>query len=497
MGEELYELPANSPRPAETPPEGIIVTDIAPDGWVRRYVYRSTMGATDETLLEEIAPQRRPQAPQKSPPPSLQAGAQRISPPGLGLGLSLGDIQRRPMLGQAQPAAAPAPPAPPASRCPGPVQMTDGRVINPEDQIRLEDLCELIPFLLEAELDAKAKQAGVQPGQSLSIFGRPGGAGGGAIGGFGGFGGGGGPGPAGAPGIAGAPGAQGPPGPGTATDFLVKTDGDFTVGPGGFVAVPGTLLSFNTPVDGAAVFLLQAVLGCDNSQNAVIGLRIDGTDFPLNPRLLHTFAAGVGEFFIPVSANFPMTLTAGAHTVEVILRGIVAGEFCSAAGTGFPATVSANSGTPLALTVLHQGPAAIAPSAGALVIDGVNKMDGSFTSGSVVPVPGTAVSFMVTAPGNAFFAISGSLEPVAVTEITNAILGIRVDGVDYSLAQTSEQQGAGDDRMFVMHLAGSLTLPMTVGPHQAQLLFGNVGGVNQFALHASADHPATLSIVHP
>jgi hypothetical protein len=393
--------------------------------------------------------------------------------------------------------------------------MTDGHVIEPEDYIKLSDLCELVPFLMEAELQAKTKQAaakaGIAPGQPLSLvgqtqggmsavaggspFGGPGGGGGGG-GGFGGFGGGGGPGPAGPAGIPGTAGPAGPPGPGTATDFLVKTDGDFTVGPGGFVPVPGTLLSFNTPTDGAAVFLLQAVLGCDNTQNAVIGLRIDGTDFPLNPRLLHTFVAGVGEFFIPVSANFPMTLTAGSHTVEVILRGIGAGEFCSGAGFGFPATVSANPGTPLALTVLHQGPAAISPSAPVLTIDGVNKMDGSFTSGTVVPVPGTAVSFMVTAPGNAFFAISGSLDAVAVASFTSAILGIRIDGVDYNLTETSEQQGAGSDKMFVMHLAGSLTLPMTVGPHQAQLLFGNIGAVNQLALHASSDHPATLSVIH-
>lgn len=495
MIDNLYELPANSPRPAETPAEGVIVTDISPDGWTRKYVYKSHMGSAEETLLSETAPDRRAKKAEMIPtagriPMGLGHNPQpRFGAPGLGLGQSRSFGSPRhmvPMLGQAPPEApAPAPPPlPPA--CPGPLQMPDGRVINPEDSLSLENLCEILPFLLEAE----GKKGG---GGRGGLFGQPSM---GASAGFGGFGGGG-AGPAGAPGTPGTAGLQGPPGPGTATDFLVKTDGDFTAGPGAFVTVPGTLLAFNTPADGAAIFLLQAVLGCSNSQNAVIGLRIDGADFPLNVRLIHTFPAGVEEFFIPVHASFPMNLTAGAHTVEVLLRGISAGEFCSASGLGFPATVSANTGTPLALTVLHQGPAAISPSAPVLTIDGINKVDGNFTSASVVPVPGTSVSFMVTAPGNAYFAISGTLDAVGVVEITNAILGIRIDSVDYSLAQTSEQQGAGDDHFNVMHLAGSLTLQMGVGPHTAQLLFGNVGGVNQFALHASVDHPATISVIHP
>src|ERR1043166_3207350 len=50
------ELPTNSPRPAETPPDGVIVTDATPDGWTRRYVYKSYMGQVEETLIDEIPP---------------------------------------------------------------------------------------------------------------------------------------------------------------------------------------------------------------------------------------------------------------------------------------------------------------------------------------------------------------------------------------------------------------------------------------------------------
>jgi hypothetical protein len=667
LGQELTqpELPANSPRPAETPPDGVIVTDITPDGWTRRYLYTSYMGQAEEKLIREIPPetpgrgmgeaipmeeqpgrmmgeavplevspsmvapepirpamsiqkpgmmpsqpfggqtramhsvplkgapaaapvmpstpvlaggaampsvplgqgmqvqpmaqpaQRRELVLKQTPAPSGAAalrGSQAPTTPQANVAAALGGPGRMglpartgPMgqqvpiastpqrkLGQAAtapaggpPAAPPPPPPPPtpaevaqvmAKRCPGPVEMSDGHIIEPQDYIKLQDLCELVPFLTEAELAAKEAQKEqcktLQPGQPLPLacktetgmakiggagqgpFGGPGGGGGG----FGGFGGGGGPGPAGPPGPAGTQGPAGPPGPGTATDFVVKTDGDFSVGPGAFVPVPGTLLSFSTPAVGPATFLLQAVLGCNNTQNGVIGLRIDGVDFGLNPRLLHTFVGGVGEFFIPVHASFPMNLAAGAHTVEVILRGIMAGEFCGGSGLGFPVTVSANPSIPLAVTVLHAGPAIPPAQAALLVVDGVNKMDGNFTSPSVVPVPGASVTFTVANPGNAQFTISGVLVPVTIASITDAVLGIMVDGTSYNLAQTAENQGAGLDKVFAISLSGTLTLPLSPGSHTAQLIFGNLGGpgtVNQYQLVASPTQPACLSVVHP
>lgn len=668
MGQELTqpELPANSPRPAETPPDGVIVTDVTPDGWTRRYLYKNFMGQAEELLIREIAPapisgeavvideparmsgaavpimepepiapmmqtsgmptvpgpmmhtvpmrspvpkvsqtpissqqprmrgvsipdfqkpvetMRSPQAP-VGPPQTLMLrnssdplrlasaalGMSRSATPTVPMGgpttlmqknlalrsdssvrigpAGLGASQRArvaappshslivaPRLGQMQPpgagappappppAAAPAaapPPPPPATKCPGPVEMTDGHVIEPQDFIKLSDLCELVPFLMQAELQAMQKQAtakaGVSPGQPVSLvgqnpsgmstfagggpFGGPGGGGGGG-GGFGGFGGGGGgPGPAGPPGQAGPPGVQGPPGPGTATDFLVKTDGDFTVGPGTFIPVPGTLLTFNTPSDGAAVFLLQAVLGCNNTQNAVIGLRIDGTDFPLNPRLLHTFVAGVGEFFIPVHASFPMNLTSGSHTVEVILRGIMAGEFCSGAGFGFPATVSANPGTPLALTVLHQGPAVAPPSAAILTVDGIQKTDGNFTAlGSLTPVPGLGFSFTVQKAGTAFFALTVEIVRTtgAGSTVPNVTYGFRIDGVDYAWTW-AEQQGAGDDKVFSWVLNGSLPLFLAEGSHNVQMVYvDNVNGGSRMDISTSSAQPGTLSVIH-
>jgi hypothetical protein len=278
-------------------------------------------------------------------------------------------------LGQAPPAPAAAAPEVPQQEpgtCPGAVEMPDGRIIEPEDQVRLQDLCELMPFLLEsygALQSAKAAKGGngqVTPGQSLSVVGAaPGGASGvpsaasqfgpaGSTGGGGfvGSGGGGGPGPV---GPRGNQGVAGPVGFGGVVDSVTKTDGDFIVGPGAFVAVPGTSIMFVQTQVGPATFLLNAVPGNIGAsgfcQSGQMGIRVDGTDYPLITRLLHTFAGGVGEFQVGQACVHSLTLAAGPHTVEVIVRGLLPGEFSG--GLGSPFGVVAVPSQPLYLSVVH------------------------------------------------------------------------------------------------------------------------------------------------
>lgn len=261
----------------------------------------------------------------------------------------------------------PAPVAPPGSKCPGAVEMPDGRVIEPDGLIALKDLCELVPFLIETLTNLQAQ--GLAPGQKLNVvggqpgvlavpnqgsFGPAGGSfRGGAPGGFVG-GGGGGPGPA---GPQGPMGGVGPPGPGSVFEPpVVKTDGDFTAGPGAFVPVPGTALVFSMLTAGIAKFDLLATLGSSTGavgapQSAQIGLRIDGTDYPLTTRLIHTFVGGVGEFMVGQSSTFSLPLGAGSHTVEVLLRGLLPGEY--GGGLGVSATIAAVPTVPLVLSVSH------------------------------------------------------------------------------------------------------------------------------------------------
>jgi hypothetical protein len=423
----------------------------------------------------------------------------------------------QPMFNQPQAPAAPAAPAAPEEACPvGPMQLPDGRMLNPDDTMTLKDLCAIIPSIAKALTGGQnqggqrlgpvpvvgQQQGGLQSITAPNAFGQPGaGPGGGPAGGGGGmgfgFGGGGGgaPGAQGPVGFPGPAGVQGPAGIGSTFDFVSKVDGDFTAGPGAFIPVPGTLLAFSLPADGSVMFQVQATLGCNQTQNGALGLRVDGTDYPITKRLLQT-VAGVTEFYGPSTYVFPLALLAGAHTVEVLLRGLVAGSECSASGLGLSQTISASPEAPLILICQHSVANTPAPTAVLLTIDGLNFITGPFTSGSVVPVPGTLLNFSVTSPGNAQFSIGGILTPTIIASLTNATLGIRIDGTDYSLCQTAEIQGAGGDRVFAVTLSNSITLPLTVGPHSAQLIFGNNGGVNQYQLIGSATQPATLSVIH-
>jgi hypothetical protein len=248
--------------------------------------------------------------------------------------------------------------------------MPDGHTINPDSTLTLKDLCDLLPYLVQnikniAKSERQGRTGPVplanQPGGPYAtvisppsgFFGQGGamGAGGGGMAGFPSGGGGGGPGPAGPP---------GPPGIGAAPAFLIKVDGDFAAGPGSFAAVPGTQLPFNQSTDGPAIFFLQAVFGCSGfeAQSDQIGLRLTDqngvqTDFPLTVTLLQTGVPNVGVFFQPAPGMWPVQLSAGSYTVEVLLRGLGAGEFCSGAGLGFAAKVSANAKVPLALVAFH------------------------------------------------------------------------------------------------------------------------------------------------
>ncbi len=266
--------------------------------------------------------------------------------------------------------------------CPekSPVELSDGRVIYPEDPITLADVCEIVPLILETLMKAETKgkvapgmpvpiaRGGVSPtfGPSTAPTGfgpRPGAiAGPGLFGGTipfgaggGGFpaGGGGGRGAPGPQGIQGPPGGQGPPGPGAIVDFIVKTDGDFVVGPGAFVPVPGTLVNFSTSESGPALFFVQATLsfvGLSTPQNAQLGIRVDGIDYPLTVRSMT--GAGVSEFQIGQSPAFPISLGTGVHTAEFLLRALLPGEF--GGGTGIPTSVHATASIPFALSVLHK-----------------------------------------------------------------------------------------------------------------------------------------------
>jgi len=259
-----------------------------------------------------------------------------------------------------------------------PIQLSDSRVLQPETQITLADLCELFPVLMEIEIEAKSKQGPggkPSPGQTVTLspgnvpagFRTPGGMpvpsqggfspGGGPASGPGG-GGGGFVGSGGGGGRRGPQGPAGPPGPGTIEDPVTKTDGNFTVlSADPFIAVPGTSKTFDVEERGTAIFLLQAVFGDAAEQSrGQIGIRItpaggSPTDYPLSANQTYTSAGGVADFYKTATSFWPIILDPGTYTAEIVLRGDA--NLPGPAPVGLPVSVEANATIPLSWTVIH------------------------------------------------------------------------------------------------------------------------------------------------
>lgn len=428
-------------------------------------------------------------------------------------------------LSQSTPPPSAVPPAP-CPVPPGPMQLPNGKIIQLDDPITLGELWEILPYLaqqcapLPSQMPPQQQPTGIPTspigagfpgfGPATGMFGtggfigQGGGGGGGLFGPLGQIsspvpqpqsGGGGGPGPQGPAGPA------GPAGAGSAVDFVTKVDGDFTAGPGAFIPVPGTTLSFTQGATGPVVFLLNACFGCNDATNNALAINVDGTVIPLQANLWHTFVGGVGGFFDGSSAMWPMMLAAGSHTVFIMLRGISAGEFCSGTGLGFPATVAANPQVPLSLAVLHQGIGTPAPGAPVFVVDGLTKTDGNFTAiGALTAVPSTQLVFSVTSPGNVQVIVSADFAASPFDSLPSISLGIIVDGGPPQLLATmSEQIGAGADKVFTEHLTAMIVLPnMAAGPHSIQMAYASgAGAPAPMTLVATPTLPATLSVVHP
>ena len=418
----------------------------------------------------------------------------------------------------------------PGAACPppGPMQLPDGRIIQLDDTIKLSDLWQILPYMTQQCVQqAKAEgpqQAPVGPqsaiptspigagfpgfGPATGMFG---------TGPFGGPGGGGAlPGPLGVvsgnvpqpqPGGSGIPGPAGPPGPpgpaglGTGVDFLVKTDGDFSAGPGAFIPVPGTLLSFTQGQAGPAVFMISGAFGCNfpDAQSDVLGIEVDGTPISLQAVLRHTFVGGVGDFYNPCSALYAMQLAAGQHTVQILLRGFGAGESCQAAGLGNPAIIAANADVPLSLIVQHPGVGAPAPGAPILVVDGIAKTDANFNAtGGLTAVPGTQVGFTVNTPGNVEIKVSADFAANPKAPLPAISLGIIIDGgTPLQLASFAENNGAGSDGLFGTHLTGIYVIALSTGPHSVQMAYNSSPGPELMTLIASPAQPAVITVIHP
>lgn len=272
---DVEELALGESAPLNTPPQGVIVSRIEDDGWMRRYLYRSynddlsgkrvhNQVLYSETPPADGAPRPAP-VPTATPAPKSELGRnvpfRRLDLRGVQpvqpvmdnrLNFPAGSqvkLAASKVLGQAaSPAAGPeAPPAVPAAApvdvpvpltgpppgtpppppglpaiCDRAIQLPDGTILNPDDTITFKDFCALMPYILKAEkAEAGPRRQGTIPLSqgfgavpSFGPAGSPFGQGGGGGGGGGAPPG---PGPVGVVqnpviGGAGQPGTQGPPG---------------------------------------------------------------------------------------------------------------------------------------------------------------------------------------------------------------------------------------------------------------------------------------------
>lgn len=141
-----------------------------------------------------------------------------------------------------------------------------------------------------------------------------------------------------------------------------KTDGIHTVNP-----VDGTLINFTTAVDGVCVFWAKVEFsGNSITPSGVLGVSVDGTFYQLG---VYSIQCGAGADHVSnwtLSGSIPLLLTAGAHTVEVVIS-----------NSGLSAQASA--GQPLTLSVMY--PAVVGSGGGGGdIIDGSGTTTDSYVS---------------------------------------------------------------------------------------------------------------------
>jgi hypothetical protein len=258
------------------------------------------------------------------------------------------------------------------------------------------------------------------------------------------------------------------------------------------------MLMFATTEDGTVEFHLQAVLGC-SPLNSQIAIEVNGDSNPVAINL----APGSTDNLVPATSYLPLTLPAGSHTAQVMLRGIALGQPTSC-GTGLdvPATIQANVDVPLRFGVSFTG-AALPASAAILKVDGLLKTDGNvlLIGAALQPVPGTEFTFMVDNPGKAFFAVDTNFAKPAGAPDSASIgvkVGLRIDGTDFDLAFQEETGELGAD-VENLHIAASKPFDLAIGSHTVQLLYTSTPMVvgRDMELEANATRGASVSVIHP
>lgn len=127
---------------------------------------------------------------------------------------------------------------------------------------------------------------------------------------------------------------------------------------------------------------------------------------------------------------------------------------------------------------------------GMLDIAGIQKTDNDFSV--LNPVPGTTIVFNTTRAGFSYFSVSAYTSGLSFGPYSGSI-GVKVDGVDYTLFVDAQNNGAGGDFTSNMGYAGSIPVFLNPGVHTVSVI------VTQSAIgfQATPNNPLTISVIFP
>lgn len=130
------------------------------------------------------------------------------------------------------------------------------------------------------------------------------------------------------------------------------------------------------------------------------------------------------------------------------------------------------------------------PGVSNLDIKSVIKTDNDFST--LDPVPGTTIAFTTSRDGVSFFSCSAFTNGISGGPYTGTI-GVKVDGVDYTLFSDVQNNGAGGDFTAQMGYAGSIGVPLAAGAHTVSIVVTQA----VIGFQATVGSPMTLTVIFP
>ena len=253
-----------------------------------------------------------------------------------------------------------------------------------------------------------------------------------------------------------------------------------------FVSVPGTALAFTLDEARQVLFIADGTLRNTGVETvkAVLGIKIDGVDYPLQVwKSLNTAAEEHGKMALFKGIQ----LLAGPHTAEIIARTDPA---MINPNTWF---IDGSADAPTTLRAVYAEPV--------FGIGSLQKSESTVVAPYSTPstiftvVPGSVIGVTLKVPQVVNFRAFGTVQadPAVITDF-DAVIGIRVDGVDYPGTRAKSPVTDGTDKMGVM---AEVSVALASGVHTAEIILRTPTGVAAPAyLDASAFTPARLTAIY-